>query len=121
MSARRRLIDPMTGDYAQDASGRLAEDVTVASSCVLALRTPFGSAGAIPDFGSRHREIKKATANAKGLAKAYAAQALVHLVEQKAVTALTTDAEVDGDALGVSASFKQQVGVRRPISVKVGS
>lgn len=74
----RRFIDARTADYVVEA-GRLKQDDGFTSKVVLALRTRLGSCHALPGFGSRLHEVKRADEQGRQLAEKFAQLALSHV------------------------------------------
>lgn len=76
----RRYLDPKTRDYVAEG-GALKQDDGFTSKVVLALSTKLGSAEAVPTFGSRLHEIRRADEQGKKLAESHALRALSHLTK----------------------------------------
>lgn len=93
----RRYIDPKTRDYVVEG-GQLKQDDGFTSEVVLALATRLGSALALPTFGSRLHEIKRADERGRRLAEKHAMKALAHL--ERKVQDLRIEAALPKDKLG---------------------
>ena len=114
MAARRRYINPSTGDYAISRGG-FVEDMTPASRVVLRLRTRKGTIPGLPSFGSRLHEIRKLTPDAKPKAEAFVREALDDLVKLEQLPDLTIVATVVESTLQIAISYRDPDGRMRAI------
>jgi phage gp46-like protein len=114
MPARRRYINPTTGDYELSAGG-FREDMTPASRVVLRLRTKRGSISGLPRFGSRLYQIRKLTADAKAKAESYVREALDDLARAGELPELAVSATPEGSALRIVVSYRDPDGRKRSI------
>lgn len=115
---RTRYLSPETGDYVVE-SRSFKRDLTAASSVVLALRTPRGSAAQDATFGSRVSTVRKNFRGAAALAAKYALEAVDHLRQQGKIlspTALGTELSPTQALIEVSYT---DASTRRAGSVKV--
>lgn len=96
-AARRRWIDPQTGDYVVENGGPRADD-TRASKVVLRLRMRRGSCPVLPTLGSRLHLITSNVPGATRLAKAYGREALKDLITSGEIR----DVEVEASVITVS-------------------
>lgn len=117
----RRWIDAETGDYVVE-NGGLKQDDGFTSKAVLALRTKLGSCLAMPGFGSRLHEIKKADERGRRQAEQYALIACAHLasqVEDLQATATLSTSRPGAIELIVSGKRGQEV-LKAPYTATVG-
>ena len=114
MPARRRKIDPETGDYVLE-KGRPAEDDTAASAVYLALATPRGSMPIMPRFGSRFDEVRKIVDDTPRLVEQMAHEALSHLVEGGSIRKLSASATVEGSYISIDVSYVDRAGRQQAI------
>lgn len=114
MAARRRYLDPETGDYVLENGGP-REDMTPASRVVLRLRTRRGSIPGLPWFGCRLFEVKKITPSTPMLVKSYVTEALADLVAAGQLPGLQVTATAANGSLSVEVSYRDPSGVRKVV------
>lgn len=114
-AARRRYIDPATGDYVVENGGPRNDD-TVGSQIVLAIGTRRGSCPVAIDLGSRLHEIRKARAGADRLAAAYIREAISHLIDRGEVQDPTIRVEIEGGRLDWTLAYHDRAGQRQSIA-----
>lgn len=118
MPAKRRWIDPLTGDHVVESGGP-REDDTSASAVVLRLRTKRGTMAVLPAFGSRLHKITKASTPAERLAEAYAREALGDLVRAGTIRDVRVKASTvaisGGAALTLEIAFRDTAGDQRTV------
>jgi hypothetical protein len=94
--AGARYLDPITGDYAIDASsGRLARMPAARQRVLLALRTEVGTAAAAADFGIV--APRKNDAVLPAISRLAVHEALRHLTSSRAIEIMRIDTEADGE------------------------
>lgn len=109
MPARRRYIDPETGDYVIENGGPREAD-GLAQHIALAFKTRRGTCIA-EGFGSRFHTVRKIVAGTTRLVEKYAIEAVQHLIDRKAITGASASATlVKKDAISVTLTYKDQSG-----------
>lgn len=92
MAAKRRYIDPATGDYVVE-NGRLKESQGISATVVLHILTPHGSMAVAPEAGNRIHEMKKLGHGSAESAKAFLRDSIAFLVERGDVRKLVVKTE----------------------------
>lgn len=97
--ALARRLDPLTGDFAYDATSTFAESPSPAlEQVLLALRTPLGACRARPTFGTPWARVDKLRATAAADAQGAIREGLAFAVRSGAITGLRVSVEVDADS-----------------------
>lgn len=114
--ARRRLLNPMTGDVTLERGSPKADD-TLASSVVLRLRMRRGSCPVNRRLGSRLHTIDRISPQSERLAADYAREALADLVERGDMSDLAVKTSLPGrNAIGLDISFRDRSGRARSVN-----
>lgn len=118
MPARRRYIDATTGDYVL-VKGAPKNDNTFASAVVLRFRLQRGSSPLFPELGSRFHTIRKIITSTPRLVEAYAVEAVQDLIDRGDIREFKATAKVVGNAIQLTASFRDQNGNRPSVTYRV--
>lgn len=96
--ARARRLDPLAGDFVNDATSTFAESPSPAlEQVLLALRTPLGSCRARPAFGTPWSRVDKLRATAATDAQSAIREGLAFAVRSGAIRDLRVSVEADAD------------------------
>lgn len=109
MPAKRRYVDPSTGDYVLE-NGAPKEADGIAQHVALCLKTRRGSSIA-SEWGSRFHTVNKIVSGTTRLVERYAIEAVQHLIDRKAISDVSARAYLlKRDAIAVELSYKDRSG-----------
>lgn len=114
MPARRRWIDPLSGDYVVERGGP-REDSTHTSTVVRLLRLRRGSCPVAPSHGFPYDRFSKLADGAERAIEAAVRETLLPLTRPGLIRDLVVEATVEGGAVALRVDFTDPPGAPQTV------